>query len=127
MLWGCNATYTDPFSKALATDTPFGGVNLTSQRDVLGFNEPEIQGQADCTPEQAASTWREVLEPLKERGYRLGSPAVTSGDMGREWLEQWYEACAGGCNPDFIALHWVSPRSVVERIAPRHPMYQSVM
>jgi hypothetical protein len=105
MLWGCNETYTGPFSSAVASN--FSNVNLTSDRAVLGFNEPDIAGQSDCTPSQAAQVWREFLEPLRYQGYRLGSPAVTSGSSGKRWMVEWFEACNGSCNPDFITLHWV--------------------
>ncbi|GFZ49514.1 hypothetical protein JCM24511_07634 [Saitozyma sp. JCM 24511] len=104
MLWGCNATYTDPFQSAV--DSNFSNAMLTSDRVVLGFNEPDITGQSDCSPSDAASAWKTYLEPLRSKGYRVGSPAVSSGTAGKEWLEDWFEACGGGCNPNFIALHW---------------------
>jgi hypothetical protein len=106
MLWGCNATYTDPFQSAV--DSNFSNAALTPDRVVLGFNEPDITGQSDCSPSDAASAWKIYLEPLRSKGYRVGSPAVSSGTAGKGWLEDWFEACGGGCNPDFIALHWVS-------------------
>lgn len=106
MLWGCNSTYIEPFLKQVANN--FSDVDLTPKRDILGFNEPNQIGQAECSPEEAAQTWIEVIEPLKSQGYRLGSPAVTSGDSGKSWMARWYEACNGSCNPDFTALHWVS-------------------
>lgn len=106
MLWGCNVTYTRPFQEAVAGN--FSDVMLTNQREVLGFNEPEITGQSECTPQEAVDAWIEFLEPLKSQGYRLGSPAVTSGDFGREWFREWWRLCDGRCNPDFIPVHWVS-------------------
>ncbi|KAL7422801.1 hypothetical protein Q5752_002097 [Cryptotrichosporon argae] len=104
MLWGCNSTYFAPFEAAL--NASFAGANLTGQREVLGFNEPEQAEQSDCTPQQAADAWMTYLEPLRSQGYRLGSPAVTTGSTGNTWLLDWYAACNGGCNPDFLALHW---------------------
>lgn len=106
MLWGCNSTYIEPFLKQVANN--FSEVALTRKRDILGFNEPNQIGQAECSPEEAAQTWIEAIEPLKLQGYRLGSPAATSGDSGKEWMARWYEACNGSCNPDFTAVHWVS-------------------
>jgi hypothetical protein len=105
MLWGCNSTYTEPFQEAVRNN--FSNVMLTNERDILGFNEPEITGQSECTPQEAVDAWLEYLEPLREQGYRLGSPAVTSGDFGKEWFREWWRLCDGRCHPDFVALHWV--------------------
>lgn len=105
MLWGCNSTYTEPFQEAVRNN--FSNVMLTNERDILGFNEPEIEGQSECTPQAAVDAWLEYLEPLKAQGYRLGSPAVTSGDFGKQWFTEWWRLCDGRCHPDFVALHWV--------------------
>lgn len=48
--------------------------------------------------------WKTYLEPLKTRGVRLGSPAPSSAPSGKIWLQQFLDACAGGCTVDFIAL-----------------------
>jgi hypothetical protein len=104
MLWAPNSTYLEPFLEAVANN--FSDVNLTPQRDILAFNEPNQVGQADCTPQEAAQVWAQHLEPLKTQGYRLGSPAVTSAPDGMDWMQEWLRACNGSCNPDFIAVHW---------------------
>lgn len=106
MIWGCSEADISGFNQALKGD--FGGVNLTSTKDILGFNEPDLGAQANCSPERAAKVWIEVLEPLKKQGYRLGSPAVTGGPEGKKWMQDWFAACNGGCDPDFVAVHWVS-------------------
>jgi hypothetical protein len=106
MLWGCSDDDVSSFSHAVNCN--FWDAHLTSQQDVLGFNEPDLAGQADCSPEQAAEVWKSTLEPLKQKGYRLGSPAVTGGPDGKQWMQRWFEVCDRGCNPDFIAVHWVN-------------------
>ncbi|KAG8697154.1 hypothetical protein FRC08_006704 [Ceratobasidium sp. 394] len=50
--------------------------------------------------------WKTYLEPLKTAGVRLGSPATTSAPNGKQWIQDFLTACAGGCSVDFIALHW---------------------
>ena len=115
MLWGCTDDYINPFNAAVARN--FDNVNLTRSKDILGFNEPDLAVQSNCSPERAAEVWKSTLEPLKAKGYRLGSPAVTGGPGGKEWMREWFKACAGGCNPDFVAVHWVS--------SPRH--YPSIL
>ncbi|WVO13466.1 hypothetical protein L204_101083 [Cryptococcus depauperatus] len=123
MLWGCNQTYIDPFRQQVANN--FSNATLTPSRAILGFNEPDHPGQALCTPQDAAQTWKDVLEPLKQRGYRLGSPAVTSGDQGKQWMSEWYAACNGGCNPDFTAVHWYDlvAQNFIEHLQYYHSTY----
>jgi len=107
MIWGCTDDDVSSFNTALSSH--FNDVRLTSRKEILAFNEPDLAAQANCSPERAAAVWKSTLEPLKAKGYRLGSPAVTGDPSGKVWLEAWLEACEGGCNPDFVAVHWVSP------------------
>ncbi|KAI0313320.1 hypothetical protein OF83DRAFT_562929 [Amylostereum chailletii] len=71
-------------------------------RYALGFNEPDLAGQANLSPGDAANLWKQYLEPLRSQGYRLISPATTTGTG---WLTNFNTACAGGCNYDAIAVH----------------------
>ena len=104
MIWGCSDGDVSGFNAAMKSN--FSNVKLTPGKEILAFNEPDLKGQADCSPERAADVWKSSIEPLKAKGYRLGSPAVTGG--GKEWMQRWFRACEGGCDPDFIAVHWVS-------------------
>ncbi|PRP79066.1 hypothetical protein PROFUN_13168 [Planoprotostelium fungivorum] len=72
---------------------------------VLGFNEPERGDQANMSPERAAQLWRQYMEPMKDRGKRLGAPVVSSAPEGKQWLQRFFSAC-GGCRIDFVPLHW---------------------
>ncbi|GLY95876.1 sigma-70 family RNA polymerase sigma factor [Actinoplanes sp. NBRC 103695] len=71
---------------------------------LLGFNEPDMQGQADMTVEQALAKWPE----LEKTGMRLGSPAVAfGGDQENGWLDRFMDgAKAKGLDVDFITVHW---------------------
>ena len=44
---------------------------------------------------------------------KIGSPAVTNGGgtMGIQWLNDFFTACAGQCNIDFVAFHWYDSAS----------------
>lgn len=68
---------------------------------VLGFNEPDHAGQADMTPEEGASHWRQLEQCYPER--KLVSPAVV---FEPSWLETMREAyvAAYGEPPRFDAL-----------------------
>ncbi|KAI0320423.1 glycoside hydrolase, partial [Amylostereum chailletii] len=87
-----------------------GSINQTvAERDVhavLGFNEPQESSQSNISPQDGATLWKTYVEPLKSQGIRLGSPATSSAPSGKQWIQDWLAACAGGCSVDFIALHW---------------------
>ena len=65
---------------------------------------PDIAGQSNLTPQQGAQMWIEHIEPLRSSGLRLGSPATSSSPAGKTWLQNFFTACNGSCNVDFIAL-----------------------
>lgn len=49
--------------------------------------------------------WMQYMEPLRAQyGVRLGSPAVSSGPAGKQWMQDFLTLCSGRCNIDFIAL-----------------------
>ncbi|CAI6335225.1 unnamed protein product [Periconia digitata] len=106
MLWGASdSSQGTPFLDAVTAQLE-SGANITH---VLGFNEPDgpyIYGGSNISPITAALVWQREIEPLKKLGVKLGAPAVTGSPNGFEWLADWLEACGGGCNPDFIPVHW---------------------
>lgn len=77
--------------------------NLTSVRKskathVLGFNEPDMPGQANMTPEECMAHWPELMTLPQ----RLGSPAPADA----KWLDQFMpEAMRRGLRIDFLCLH----------------------
>jgi hypothetical protein len=104
MLWG--STLPSPDFKTTVENMLDAGMNVSY---VLGFNEPDgpqSTGGSNMPADQAASIWKEQIEPLKARGVKLGAPVVTGSPTGFTWLENWLNACDGGCNPDFIPVHW---------------------
>ena len=73
-------------------------------RYLLGFNEPDMSGQANMSPGQALGLWPQ----LEATGMRLGSPAVAdNGATPGGWLDQFMTgAAARGYRVNFITLHW---------------------
>ncbi|MEE6257254.1 sigma-70 family RNA polymerase sigma factor [Plantactinospora sonchi] len=71
---------------------------------LLGFNEPDLAGQAEMSVEEALDLWPK----LQATGSRLGSPAVAfGGDRAGGWLDRFMVgAKERGHRVDFIALHW---------------------
>lgn len=106
MLWGASPDDTGtPFLDSVKKQIS-DGANITY---VLGFNEPDgghDTGGSSLAASLAASRWKAEIEPLKELGVKLGAPAVTGAQSGWEWLQNFFAECDGGCNPDFIPVHW---------------------
>ncbi|XVV10638.1 sigma-70 family RNA polymerase sigma factor [Actinoplanes sp. CA-131856] len=93
MVWG----------KANVTDATLSEVK--KEGDVLlGFNEPDMGGQANMTVEDALAAWPK----LQATGMRLGSPSVAyGGDTPGGWLDRFMSGAeAKGYRVDFITLHW---------------------
>ncbi|TFK93856.1 glycoside hydrolase family 128 protein [Polyporus arcularius HHB13444] len=97
MLWGGSQDKIDAFEKAMSKDK-FGTI-------VLGFNEPNEQGQSNMDPETAASLWKQHIEPQVAKGYKTCSPAMSSRPNGKQWMSDFMKAC-DGCTIDYQCVHW---------------------
>ncbi|MGE9694340.1 sigma-70 family RNA polymerase sigma factor [Streptomyces sp. CH6] len=71
---------------------------------LLGFNEPDMGGQANLSVERALDLWPKLMA----HGKVLGSPAVAyGGDTPGGWLDRFMTgARERGYRVDFIAVHW---------------------
>jgi len=88
---------------------------------VLGFNEPDHEGQANIDPYYAAQLWKEHIQPLASQGYRLISPAPTNAQSGTQWLTTFMNAC-NDCSISAVAAHWygMDPQNFIEHITDYH-------
>lgn len=93
MIWGPGSVTDAELNQAKALGTT-----------LLGFNEPDMAGQATMSVEQALDLWPR----LQATGMRLGAPAVAfGGDQPGGWLDRFMSgAAARGHRVDFIPLHW---------------------
>jgi len=95
---------------------------------VLGFNEPDMDrdvGGSNMSPERAVEVWKQMIQPLKDVGLKLGAPSTASTQGGKKWIKEFMEKCdnctgswcfrpsfLNGYNlrcvriVDFIPLHW---------------------
>jgi hypothetical protein len=103
MLWGAGSV-TDATIARLGAERREGRV-----RNLLGFNEPDLAGQANMSPAEALRLWPR----LESTGLRLGSPAVASvwtrsqSDASKTWIDDFLgRAKAQGRRVDFVALHF---------------------
>ena len=82
------------------TDDNIAFVKSRKYPALLGFNEPDNQGQAEMTVGEALALWPR----LEATGLRLGSPGTC---MWAKWHDEFMAgAKAKGYRVDFLALHW---------------------
>ncbi|KAJ9640763.1 hypothetical protein H2204_003052 [Knufia peltigerae] len=110
MFWGSQSV--SGWSSAVSSAISSGS------KHVLSINEPDLSSQANLDPQTAAKLHIANVAPLSGQ-VQIGSPAVTNGagsnpPMGTTWLSQFFDACAGQCNIDFVAFHWYSDASQTE-------------
>ena len=93
MIWG----------KANVTDATLAQAKREG-KVLLGFNEPDMGGQANMSVDDALAAWPK----LEATGMRLGSPSVAyGGDTAGGWLDRFMAgAKSKGLRVDFITLHW---------------------
>jgi hypothetical protein len=79
----------------------------------IGFNEPDILDQANMSASQGVDLWKKHVLPMKEKchGVRVGSPAVSNGENGIQWLHDFFGAMGGVKNAgvDHIVIHFYGP------------------
>ena len=80
------------------TQQNLAAVEQSSALHVLGFNEPDMAGQSNMTPEECLELWPQLMKLPQ----RLGSPAPAEA----KWLDQFMpEAKRRGLRVDFVCLH----------------------
>ncbi|KAJ4307140.1 hypothetical protein N0V88_000517 [Collariella sp. IMI 366227] len=101
MLWGLKVDFPEVWPKNAQNAIDAGSKCLFS------FNEPDHAGQANMSPQLAATKHIELMNPFQGKA-RIGAPAITnSGEPGQgiQWLQQFFDACGGRCAVDFVNIH----------------------
>ena len=85
-------------------------------RYLLVLNEPNVQGQAYLTPQQAAVLWPQYEAVAKQAHVKIVGPQMTWGTMPNftdplQWMDAFYaayEAANNGKLPriDYLGFHW---------------------
>jgi hypothetical protein len=71
---------------------------------LMAFNEPDVSSQSNMDPNYAAQLYMEQINPWKNEGVRLGSPAIV---WNLSWMATFLNAVQSkGGHVDFICLHW---------------------
>ncbi|KAL0949617.1 hypothetical protein HGRIS_009662 [Hohenbuehelia grisea] len=93
---------------------------------VLGMNEPNQRGQSDMSPEHGVELWLKYINPLKDQGYYLISPATTSAPSGKKWMQDFFRICNGRCHVDAVAIHYydISAKGFIDYITDFHNTFK---
>ena len=98
-----------------ATDQNFAALttakNSGTYKYLLGFNEPDIAGQANMTVTQVIAQWPKFIAT----GLLLGSPAPSWTNA---WLDDFMtQAKANNYRVDFLCLHYYAPPNTATSVA----------
>lgn len=75
-----------------------------NSKRILAFNEPDIAGQSNMSPEAAASVYMQELEPYRKKGVKVSSPQIV-WDV--DWMDKFLKSLRSkGGDVDFMAIHW---------------------
>ena len=101
-LWGTRSDFTSVWE-----DNANAAISAGSKY-LFSFNEPDMSTQANMSPEDAASAWKQYMEPFAGKA-QLCAPSVTNGggEMGLTWLSNFLAACSD-CTIDCVNIHWYS-------------------
>ncbi|KAJ7194036.1 glycosyl hydrolase catalytic core-domain-containing protein [Mycena pura] len=79
-------------------------MNKKKPAHLLGFNEPDVDSQANMDPNYAAQVYYDEIVPWGWKGVKIGSPAV-AWDL--DWMDTFLTALRKkGGYVDFVVLHW---------------------
>ena len=102
LLWGMQAEFTSVWNANANAALEAGATHL------MGFNEPDLAGQANLAVSAAVSGWMTYMQPYASKA-QLGAPAVTNGGapMGLTYLGNFLTALSNaGGTYDFCSIHW---------------------
>jgi len=115
MIWGRGSLERNGVAQ-VRSEAPWTGAG-----HLLGFNEPDHEGQADMSVSTAIKLWPQ----LEQSGLRLGSPAPVQA-LG-DWLEKFMDqAAAKDLRVDFVTMHSYAPPkadSFLETVQKLHERY----
>lgn len=71
---------------------------------ILSLNEPDVEGQANVSPKEAARLHMRELEPFRRKGHKVSSPQIV---WNTKWMDSFLKHIRRqGGDIDFIAAHY---------------------
>lgn len=81
---------------------------------ILAYNEPDVKGQANMSPKQAAKHFMKHLEPYRRKGIKVSSPQIV---WNTKWMDSFLkELRHRGGDVDFMAIHYYGSWKDVKRL-----------
>lgn len=117
MAWGDKNV--DQFKKDTAKKQP---------KFALGPNEPELINDtglsSGMSTDSVVALYWDALHPLAQKGTKILTPAVTSGQKGFDWMTEFMGKCST-CNFAGQALHWydVEYKAAIEHFKKHHSAF----
>jgi lysophospholipase L1-like esterase len=97
---GVHAEFVPMIWDAVDLEANLAAAKASGATNLLGFNEPDNQEQANMTVAEAVALWPKLMAT----GMRLGSPATKTA---AKWLDDFMaEAKQKNLRVDFLCLHW---------------------
>jgi len=81
--------------------------NVPKRGPIKTFNEPEL-AKDHIDVDYAHQLWMDHILPLANQGYELLSPSVTTGDVGFDWLTDFFTKCNNQCSVSAVDIHHYS-------------------
>jgi len=106
MLWG--TPFFDGWTSAIESELAAGATHI------MGFNEADLSTQANLSPADAVTYYKELITPYKNSA-TLVTPSVTNGagdDMGLGWMSTYLDICNGTCGQKVMNIHWYAGGTV---------------
>ncbi|KAF8205540.1 hypothetical protein K438DRAFT_1756915 [Mycena galopus ATCC 62051] len=73
---------------------------------VFTLNEPDAPGSGFVSPSDAATWYKQNINPLAIKKALPAVTSSTSSGQGLDWVAQMISACGGQCFYDYINVHW---------------------
>lgn len=75
-----------------------------NSKRILAFNEPDVPGQSNMNPQEAANIFMQELQPYRNKGVKVSSPQIV-WDV--DWMDKFLKALRKqGGDVDYMAVHW---------------------
>jgi hypothetical protein len=80
------------------------GLKNHPPRHLMAFNEPDVAGESNMDPSDAAQLYMQEIQPFSNLGTQLGSPAIV---WNADWMDSFLKSLSQkGGHIDFMCIHW---------------------
>lgn len=114
MLWDASeASIDEDGTENLGNMYKLEALETAGYKYLLGFNEPDIDSQANMSAADALKVWPRILKTTQKAGMRTVSPVPAAPNADSKWLQEFMDgmgvhddAYDVDVTCDMVALHW---------------------